>query len=144
MENCTDEMLEVTVYKSSVSAYFNKYNMDYDDPFFDTPDNMMELMFPRSIVEAWYSERICTDDDGENFDDWFYNESTADGTDGLYDFAVEHGFKPDFPKPQKYMVNFSATYEVYAFDKDMAYDVAQKQFNDYDDYYVYIDGKLYS
>ena len=29
MENCT-EMLEVTIYKSSVTPYTTKYDMDYD------------------------------------------------------------------------------------------------------------------
>ena len=141
MENCT-EMLEVTVYKSSVTPYTTKYDMDYDDPFFDTPDNMIEIEFPRSIVEAWYN----LDPDsfsGKDFDDWFFNESTADDTDGLYDFAVEHGFTPDIPKPHKYEVQLTVTYEVWAFDRDGAAQAAERK-HDLGEYWIYVDGKSYS
>lgn len=142
MENCKEEMLEVTIYKSTVTPYMSMYGMDFDDPFFDTPDNMMEVEFPRSIVEAWYN-RCPEGFDGEDFDDWFFNESTADDTDGLYDFAVEHGFTPDIPKPRKYEVQLTATYEVWSFDKDSAVDAAERQHN-IGDYWIYVDGKSYS
>lgn len=142
MENSKDEMIDVTIYKSSVTPYTTAYDMDYDDPFFDTPDNLMELAFPRSIVEAWYN----MDPDsfnGEDFDDWINNESTADDTDGLYDFAVEHGFTPDIPKPRKYEVQLTATYEVWAFDRDSAVEAAERK-HDIGEYWIYVDGKSYS
>jgi hypothetical protein len=142
MENRKDEMLEVTIYKSTVTPYMSKYDMDFNDPFFDTPDNMMEVEFPRSIVEAWYNQ--CREFfDGEDFDDWLRNEYTADDTDGLYDFAVERGFTPDIPKPRKFEVQLTATYEVWAFDKDSAVEVAERKHN-IGDYWIYVDGKSYS
>lgn len=138
MENCTDEMLEVTIYTATVTPYFTKYEMDYDE----VGEPLMELMFPRSIVEAWYNQ--CPEEFvGKDFDDWFFNESTADDTDGLYDFAVEHGFTPDIPKPCKYQVQLTATYEVWAFDKDSAVDAAERKHN-IGDYWIYVDGKSYS
>lgn len=140
MENCTDEMLEVTIYKDTVTPYMSVYDMDEDDPFFD--DNLIEIEFPRSIVEAWYNQ--CPEDfSGEDFDDWFNNESTADETCGLYDFAVEHGFTPDIPKPHKYEVQLTATYEVWAFDRDGAADAAERK-HDLGEYWIYVDGKPYS
>lgn len=138
MENCKDEMLTVTIYKTSVPEYTSR--MDLDDPFFDTPDNMMEVDFPRSIVEEWYNEHF---DDSVDFDDWFFNESTADETETLYLYATEHGFKPDIPKPRKYEVQLTATYEVWAFDVDAAADAAERQ-HSIGDYWVYVDGKLWS
>ena len=137
MENCT-EMIEVTIYKSSVTPYMSKYDMDFDDPFFDTPDNMMEIEFPRSIVEAWYSEWA----DDTDFDNWLNNESTADDTETLFLYATDHGFHPDIPMPRKYEVELTATYEVWAFDKDSAVDAAEREHN-IGDYYVYVDGKMY-
>lgn len=139
MKNCTDEMLEVTIYKDTISDYFTKYDMDSDDPFFEFPDSMIELEFPRSLVEEWFRQ-LCDDMD---FDDWYENESTADDTITLYDYAVEHGFKPDFPKPQKFEVQFSATYEVWAFDRDNAVEIANRQFSS-TDMYAYVDGKSWS
>lgn len=142
MENCKDEMLEVTIYKSSVTPYMSKYDMDFDDPFFDTPDNMMEIEFPRSIVEAWYNE--CPEEfKGEDFDDWFFNESTADDTEGLYDFAVDRGFTPDIPTPTKYTVELIATYGVWAFDKGSAVAAAESK-HSIGEYWIYVDGKSYS
>lgn len=139
MKNYTDEMLEVCIYKDTITDYFTKYDMDSDDPFFDTPDNLIELEFPRSLVEEWFSQ-LCDDMD---FDDWYENESTADDTITLYDYAVEHGFKPDFPKPRKFEVQLSATYEVWAFDRDNAVEIAERQFSR-TDLYTYVDGKCWS
>ena len=139
MKNCTDELLDVCIYKDTITDYFTKYNMDADDPFFDTPDNLIELDFPRDLVEEWYSQF----DDDMDFDDWYENESTADDTITLFDYAVEHGFKPDFPKPQKFEVQFSATFEVWAFDQDDAVHTAERLYNA-DDLYTYVDGKCWS
>ena len=139
MKNYTDEMLEVCIYKDTITDYFTKYDMDSDDPFFDTPDNLIELEFPRSLVEEWFSQ-LCDDMD---FDDWYENESTADDTITLYDYAVEHGFKPDFPKPRKFEVQLSATYEVWAFDRDNATEIAERQFSR-TDLYTYVDGKCWA
>lgn len=140
MKTCADDMLMVTVYKSTVPEY---RKLDWDDPFFNAPDNMMEVEIPRNIVEMWYNG-IADDVDGVDFDDWFFNESTADDTDGLVQFAIDHGFRPDVPKPRKYSVELSATYEIWAFDEDTAADMAQRQHFRYNDYGIYVDGKCYS
>lgn len=132
-----DEMLTVTIYVDTVTDYTEEMRNDLF-PY----DNMINLQFPRSIVEAWYN-RCPEDFDGENFDDWLFNESTADDTDGLYDFAVEHGFTPDIPKPCKKEVQLTATYEVWAFDDGGAVDAAERQ-HSIGDYWIYVDGKLYS
>lgn len=144
MKNCTDEMLEVCIYKDTITDYFTKYDMDSDDPFFDTPDNLIELEFPRSLVEEWYTANgISNAFDGLDFDEWLSDESTADDTITLYDYAVEHGFKPDFPKPRKFEVQLSATYEVWAFDRDNAVEMANRQLKS-TDLYTYVDGKCWS
>ena len=67
-------------------------------------DNLCELLFPEKIVKDWYYKNVdkfseetaselsvsleeCT------FDMWFEDVYTADDMDGLYEFAMDHGFK---------------------------------------------------
>jgi len=67
-------------------------------------ENLCDLDFPELIVRAWYvlnkkvldsktahwlgvPEEQCT------FDLWLKEASTAMDTDGLYDFAIAHGFR---------------------------------------------------
>lgn len=135
MENC---MVEVTIYKTSVPYYTE--HLDVSNSFFD--ENMMEVEFPRSIVEDWY-DQYPEDFEGDSFDDWFSNYYTADDTDGLFQFAVDRGFHPQIPKLTKYTVELTATYEVYAFDEQSAADEAERQ-HDIGDYYVYVNGKSFS
>lgn len=99
MKDCKDEMLFVTIYADTITLYSERM---WNDLFLD--ENMIELYFPRSIVEEWYVHSGLDKYEGKdwkNFDDWFYNESTCDGTDGLFNYAMSKGFTPELP-PSKW------------------------------------------
>lgn len=68
-------------------------------------DNLIDMLFPGWIVNEWYkkNERIfafkCEAEGYEaNAYNWYTEVYTADDTDGLYDFAIEKGYDPIFPK----------------------------------------------
>ena len=52
-------------------------------------DNLCDLMFPRKLVQEFY---ISRGGDIMTFVQWFTEESTADDTDGLWQFCKERGF----------------------------------------------------
>lgn len=67
-------------------------------------DNMCCLLFPEKIVKEWYYENMEEFDEETarelnidtsecNFKKWLNYAYTADDMDGLYEFAVERGFK---------------------------------------------------
>lgn len=139
MENCKEEMIPVTIYKSTVNEYLNF--LDEGDPFFETPDSMIEVMFPRHLVEEWFESDPYNAD--YPFETWYKDESTADDTTDLYQYAIDHGFHPDIPKLHKYEVQLSATYMVWSSDEDSAVASAEAQ-HSIGDYYIYVDGKAYN
>ena len=97
-EHAKDEMLFVTIYADTISDFTGA---QWNDLFPD--DNMIELYFPRTIVEEWYVHKGLDDCDADwtDFDDWFNNYSDCDSTDGLYTFANKSGFVPELP-PSKW------------------------------------------
>lgn len=140
MENCKEEMLMMTVYADTVTDYTEEMRND----LFPN-ENMMEVEFPRSIVEAWYEENsasIFSENNG--FEDWLHWTYTADDTDGLFQFSIDHGYHPVVPKPRKREVQLTSTYTVWSFDDDGAVETATKQHEAYSDYWIYVDGKCYS
>lgn len=134
-----DEMIPVTIYKSTVNEYLDL--LDEGDPFFETPDSMMEVMFPRTLVEEWFNSDPYNA--GYSFETWYKDESTADDTIDLYQYAIDHGFHPDVPKLRAYEVQLSATYMVWSTDEDGAVSSAEAQ-HSIGDYYIYVDGKAYN
>ena len=81
-------LIPVTVYCDSTDLYTEDEIMR---------ENLCELDFPEEIVREWVwltaapgeIERLSNNENGYDwFDQWYYEESTADDTDGLYDFAI--------------------------------------------------------
>lgn len=68
--------------------------------------NCVEIEIPKSIVKDWFNQEIYgsfftilddeeyQDDTEILFDTWLGYYYTCDDTDGLYQFAVEHGYTP--------------------------------------------------
>lgn len=88
-------LIPVTVYCDSTDLYTEEEIMR---------ENLCELLFPKEIVKEWVwltappgeIERLSGNENGYDwFDQWYYEESTADDTDGLYDFAIsQYEFQP--------------------------------------------------
>ena len=51
-------------------------------------DNLEDFDLPESILRLWHAEHFQN-----SYEEWL-DEFTADETDGLYQFAIEHGFTP--------------------------------------------------
>ena len=139
-----DDMLWVTIYMGSVT--------DWPDDIYTAMDmglnmhesgELIDVLFPRGIVESFYKD-VAQYDPDMDFDTWYNEEYTAEETDGLYEYAVGKGFTPEPPKPEKYEVEFTSTYTVYAFTEDAAVTIAREQHSGQDDSYIYVDGKMYS
>lgn len=92
-----DEMISICVYKDT-TGLFADYEM---------VDNLIDIEFPEWIVRKWYEENKGNNDEETahelnklieecTFEDWIKEVYTADGTDGLCDFAIENGFTPKF------------------------------------------------
>ena len=80
-----NDMLRVLVY-ADTTGLFTEEEM--------SQDNCCDLLFPRWMVEEWYNNfsEGFYDKEEYPFDRWYYEEYTADDTDGLYAFCVERGF----------------------------------------------------
>lgn len=77
-----DELVYMTVY-CSTTGLFNEDEMN--------KDNLTDIAFPRFIVKEWFDQ--CGDEKDCTFDEWLTEEYTADSTDGLYQFALDRGFR---------------------------------------------------
>ena len=77
------EMLRVCVYADTTGLFTEEEILS---------DNLCELLFPRHLVEEWYN--LFSDEYKRkySFDNWYYEEYTADETDGFYTFCVLSGF----------------------------------------------------
>ena len=86
------------------SVYCDSTGLYTDEECFD--DNLCDLYFPEWIVREWYKTNECDlvyitmrelhiPESEVTFEKWFYEASTAMDTDGLYDFALERGFKAE-------------------------------------------------
>lgn len=91
-----EKLIPVTVYCDSTDLYTEEEVMQ---------ENLCELYFPEEIVRAWYEADITAHEEDQkaelgpntvcSFETWLRDVYTADGTDGLYQFAVDHGFQPE-------------------------------------------------
>lgn len=57
----------------------------------DDDNNLAEVQVTREFAEQFFNECVLTDEDNEykTFED-FYNEYTADETQGFYNYAMKH------------------------------------------------------
>ena len=96
MKNENERLISVCVYCDSTGLFTPK---EYE------ADNLVDMFFPVWIVKAWYKkneEDLASACEAEGYEpdayNWWKYVSTADDTDGLYDFAVEKGYDPVFSK----------------------------------------------
>ena len=57
--------------------------------------NMVDIDVPEDILRAYYFERLAKDYDEAPFEEWYYEESTADDMDGLFGFTEWRPFLAD-------------------------------------------------
>lgn len=53
--------------------------------------NLLTIEVPEDLLFQWYQEEFGGDKD--SFSEWYYLDSTADFTVGLYDWLSAHGYK---------------------------------------------------
>ena len=91
-----DNMSLVGMYADQTGWFTDKY-------FQDGNDNWVELYIPNDIIEAWYDENSLAEETADELNIpvedctwkiWLDKVSYGDDTDGLFDFAVQHGFAP--------------------------------------------------
>ena len=94
MKNENEKLISVCVYCDSTGLFTPKEH---------EADNLVDMFFPVWIVKAWYKKNeedlasVCKAEGYEpNAYNWWKYVSTADDTDGLYNFAVEKGYDPIF------------------------------------------------
>ena len=95
MEN--EKMVWVTIYLDSTGW------VEWDD----IVDNLIEVEFPERLVRQWYidnkekfdeeTRHDLGDDCKVGFETWLRSVYIADDTDGLFEYAIEHGFIPEKP-----------------------------------------------
>ena len=95
-----ENLISLCVYKDTTGWYDDAYFEDWSH------DNLIELEFPVTIVKRWFMRNGGYRVKGKRipFWQWFTEESTADDTDGLFGYAVRHGFIPK--KPDNYLENW--------------------------------------
>lgn len=94
MEKKNEKLIPVCIYCDSTGLFSEEECCS---------ENLTDMLFPEWIVREWYkeNEKACIEDckaehEEPCFENWINNSYTADGTDGLYDFAVQKGFDPFF------------------------------------------------
>ena len=94
MEKKNEKLIPVCIYCDSTGLFSEEECCS---------ENLTDMLFPEWIVREWYkeNEKACIKDcEAEHeepcFENWINNSYTADGTDGLYNYAVQKGFDPFF------------------------------------------------
>lgn len=64
------------------------WNREDDEIIYYYADNICTIDVPESILRGWY-------EGPDGFEEWYENEYTLDETDGLYDYCVRKGYKPE-------------------------------------------------
>ena len=81
----------VTIYKDTIPGWpfdENGYPLMGDT-------NLCDVPIPERILREWFDSEIAPNDPELTFEKWFWEESTADDTDGLFTFAMDRGYYPD-------------------------------------------------
>ena len=75
---------------TSVSCYKDKFGNLFTDEEMDK-DNLVDLRVGEEILKEWYKNYVSCFETSFRF--WLYIESTADDTDSLPEYLLEHGYK---------------------------------------------------
>lgn len=90
-----EKMITIGVYADTAGDLFSYSEI--------MEDNWADITLPERIVRKWYEEKGLAEDTSVElrkpieectFEDWYYEVSCGDDTDGLYDFSVSNGFTP--------------------------------------------------
>ena len=82
-----ENMMCVTIYADTTRQFTDEEIEQLQNEFWG---QMLDIPVPYELMREWFCE------DGkyteEEFRTWFYEESTADDADGLYDWLVAHNY----------------------------------------------------
>ena len=90
----TEKLLNIDIYADSTGQYSEEETYAC---------NCVSVRIPEDIVRRWYEENIGQEEklyffgiEYENtFETWLKEVYTCDDTDGLYQYSVEHGYRPN-------------------------------------------------
>ena len=77
----------VTIYADTTRQYSEE---EIEEMMNSTWGQMMEIPVPKDLLFQWFNDHQPST--YEEFEHWFYEESTADDCDTLYDWLCEHGY----------------------------------------------------
>lgn len=86
-----DKLLWTCVYKDTIPGW----PFDEDGYPLGSDTNLCDIPFPESILRKWFWNTIGQYHPDYPFEHWFYDDCTADDTDGLFAFAVDQGYYPE-------------------------------------------------
>lgn len=109
-------------------------------------DITVSVMFPYDIVKQYFEETSSAYPEYD-FDEWYKHMYEPEDMDGLFSFAVDHGFKPKQPDDvAEYCVEFTYTVSVLARDTVEAVELAEKRASAYintRDHAIYVDSEYW-
>jgi len=84
-----ENMMCVTIYADTTRQFTDEEIESLQNSFWG---QMLDIPVPKDLMWQWYksNEPKATMDE---FRTWFYEESTADDCDSLYDWLVAHGYQ---------------------------------------------------
>lgn len=80
----TDNLLEIGFITED---WWDEWTLDHG--------NLVDIDVPEEIVKSYYSEKVAENYGNIPFEHWYYEESTADDMDGLFDFTEWRPFLVD-------------------------------------------------
>ena len=86
------DYLPVTIYADTTRQYSEE---EIDEMMNDTWGQMMEIPVPENLLFQWWCDDQYDNIETatrEEFEKWFYEESTADDCDTLYSWLCKHNY----------------------------------------------------
>lgn len=85
------DYLPVTIYADTTRQYTEEEIEEMMER--DFWGQMIEIPVPENLLFKWWQETFDKDCfSRDEFHEWFYEESTADDTDTMYDWLVAHNY----------------------------------------------------
>ena len=82
--------LPVTIYADTTNQYTDE---EIEEMQNSTWGQMMEIPVPEDLLFRWWQDdNYGNSSSREDFNKWFYDESTADDCDTLYNWLVAHNY----------------------------------------------------
>ena len=78
-------------FECKICVYADNTNLFGQDEIDD--DNLVDIVVSEDILRQWFEEHVRSGPD-DDFVTWFEEESTADETDGFFEYCLGHGIEP--------------------------------------------------